>query len=323
VPAVAMLIGVTLDGLLGEGPLLEGAGDRGTVSLRDTALYVAGLSTACGLAVFGVMRAWPGSLTGRPDAPASRLWSEGLSGLAIVIFFSVVGYFRVHDRRRTEGEAGLRALHGDLMFAGAAVAGALVLAVVGRDLAIHPDGADPGAIRIVHLYTYNYRRPWPDALDFSAILTAFTAVGVGLGFALAVRKIRKHMLVAFLVFATEWTVWGLDVYTPITAPHWGQHDILAAYYRDRSGPDEPFVAYQMNWKGENFYTGNHVPCFVSSGGPFLKWLKEERDKGVTVVYFVTEHGRVNGLKGEVKWKAYREVTDKTVNNKFVLIRAEI
>ncbi len=33
----------------------------------------------------------------------------------------------------------------------------------------------------------------------------------------------------------------------------------------------PLVAYQLNWKGENFYTGNNVAIFISSGAP-LRWL---------------------------------------------------
>jgi len=79
----------------------------------------------------------------------------------------------------------------------------------------------------------------------------------------------------------------------------------------------------MNWKGENFYSSNEIPAFVSSGGTFTNWVKGQRDKGVHVIYFITEHGRVGGLKGEVQGKSYREVTDKTVNNKFVLVRAEM
>ena len=57
------------------------------------------------------------------------------------------------------------------MIGAAPVAGALALLLVGRDLVIKPEGADqPGAIRLLHLFTYNYRRAWPDSLDFSAIL---------------------------------------------------------------------------------------------------------------------------------------------------------
>ncbi len=83
------------------------------------------------------------------------------------------------------------------------------------------------------------------------------------------------------------------------------------------------VAYQMNWKGENFYTGNHVPAFVSTGSTFTTWLKKKRDEGAKVMYFITEHGRIGGLKSEVAAKSYREVTDKVLCNKFILVRAEL
>jgi hypothetical protein len=80
----------------------------------------------------------------------------------------------------------------------------------------------------------------------------------------------------------------------------------------------------MNWKGENFYTGNRVPAFVSSGATFQTWLKKQKDeKGATVMYFITEHSRVGGLRGEVGAKSYKELTDKTLCNKFVLVRAEL
>jgi hypothetical protein len=79
----------------------------------------------------------------------------------------------------------------------------------------------------------------------------------------------------------------------------------------------------MNWKGENFYTGNKIPAFVSSGATFTTWLKQQREKGVKVMFFITEHGRVGGLKSEVAAKSYREVTDKVLDNKFVMVRAEL
>jgi hypothetical protein len=138
-----------------------------------------------------------------------------------------------------------------------------------------------------------------------------------------VRAVRRHAVAALCVLGFVWGVWGLDVYMQRTAQHWGQHEVIEAYYADRKSPDEVLVAYQMNWKGENFYTGNHVPAFVSTGAPFTTWLKKQRDAGVKVLYFITEHGRIGGLKNEVAAKSYREVTDKTLCNKFVLVRAQL
>ncbi len=137
------------------------------------------------------------------------------------------------------------------------------------------------------------------------------------------KRIRHHAVIAFCAFAVVWAVWGLDAYMMETSPHWGQHELIQAYYQDRSSPNEPFVAYQMNWKGENFYTSNHVPAFVSSGSTFTTWIKQEKDKGVRVMYFITEHSRVGGLKAEVGARNYREITTKELCNKFVVIRAEL
>ncbi len=222
-----------------------------------------------------------------------------------------------------DGDAG-EASHVSRMLAAGSVAGALLLIVIGRDLVLKPEGADqPGAIRLLQLFTYNYRRAWPEALDFSAVLAGFTAIAVVISLALAVKAVRRHAVAAMCAFAFVWGLWGLDVYMQRTAQHWGQHEVIAAYYADRQSPDEQLVAYQMNWKGENFYTGNHVPAFVSTGSTFTTWLKKQRDDGVKVMYFITEHGRIGGLKSEVGAKAYREVTDKVLCNKFILVRAEL
>jgi hypothetical protein len=214
--------------------------------------------------------------------------------------------------------------HEQLMLGAAALAGALGTALVGRDLAIKAtSGEPPGAIRLLQLFTYNYRRPWPETLDFGAILGGFTIVAGLIGATLAVRALRRHAVAAVCAFAILWAVWGLDVYMIALSPHWGQHEVIEAYYRARSGPEEPLVAYQMNWKGENFYTGNRIPAFVSSGATFQTWLKKEREKGTKVMYFITEHSRTSGLRSEVAGKSYKEITDKALNNKFIVVRAEL
>jgi hypothetical protein len=123
--------------------------------------------------------------------------------------------------------------------------------------------------------------------------------------------------VAFCAF----TLW---IYLPALAPHFGQREVLLAYYQRRHGPEEPLVAYQMNWKGENFYTGNHLPAFVSTGAKFTKWLKGQRKAGTKVIYFVSEHGRIGTLKSELGagFRA-QTLTDKALNNKFALVRVEL
>ena len=337
VPPIAVLIGVVLDDMLGapeRGPG-EARGLRGSM-----ALYLGGLVAGTALMVVGVARLFPGSFFGtKPDghlADPSRALGIVLLVAGAAIIALVTRATRsprpadVPDNEDTVGaspvapESTEAAAHASRMLAAGSVSAALLLVVVGRDLIITPQGADqPGAIRLLQLFTYNYRRGWPDSLDFSAPLAAFTIVGIGLTLALAVKAVRRHAVAAMCAFAFVWGVWGLDVYMEKTAQHWGQHEVIAAYYADRASAAEELVAYQMNWKGENFYTGNHVPAFVSTGSTFTTWLKKQKDAGAKVMYFITEHGRISGLKSEVGAKAYREVTDKVLCNKFVLVRAEL
>lgn len=343
VPPVAMLIGVVLDDVLGDMPLVK----RGKMYV-----YAVGLGLGAALATWGASQAWPGTIFGvvpAPGASGNTVMAFVIGGVGLAVTAAVAYAFRSpkseHDagaRRvaadpdvspyrggvKLEGETAAEARrrsHEQLMVAGAALLGAFVLVLVGRDLVIKPDGSDqPGAIRLLQLFTYNYRRAWPDSLDFAAILGGFTVVGALLSIAISVRAFRRHAIAAFCAFALVWAVWGIDVYMVKTSPHWGQHEVIEAYYKDRKGPEEQLVAYQMNWKGENFYTGNHIPAFVSSGATFQTWLKTQKEqKGAKVMYFITEHSRTGGLRGEVNAKSYKELTDRTVNNKFVLVRAEL
>jgi 4-amino-4-deoxy-L-arabinose transferase-like glycosyltransferase len=360
VPPAAMLTGVVLDEMIGRRRLAK----RGSLPLYlagvtgGIAVAVAGITRFWPGTINGEHpppgpggNALVSKETLAEALRTANFWTGAfIAGVGITIIVLVIRRYRCTDQEQKDAappaeteldpaqapyRAGVkeaapdpmaheRSVHESVMIGAAAVAGALTLALVARDLAIKPDGADqPGAIRLLHLFTYNYRRPWPDTLDFSAILTAFGVAAVVLSLVLAVRKIRPHAAALFLAFGFVWAIWGLDVYMIKTSPHWGQHEVIQAYYANRAGKNEPLVAYQMNWKGENFYTGNHVPAFVSSGANFTNWLKQQREAGIKVMYFITEHSRTNGLRSEVGAKAYREITDKALCNKFVLVRAEL
>ncbi|MBV9947125.1 MAG: glycosyltransferase family 39 protein [Myxococcales bacterium] len=358
VPPVAMLIGVLLDDLLGPariarrgalaaylgglgggltllvfgitrfangsvfGAKAAGATADGQVA-TGVALAAAGL-VLCGLSVkFFGCRELVGPAT-KPADPATFGYREPEGAVAKQAEPAPAGGPPVSAEAAEPADMLRAQSHASRLLAAGAVAAGLLLVLVSRDLIIKPENADqPGAIRLLHLFTYNYRRPWPDSLDFSAVLAALGGLAVLLSAALAWRAARPHVVAAVSALGVISALWGLDVYMTNTAPHWGQHEVIAAYYADRASPDEILVAYQMNWKGENFYTGNHIPAFVSSGSTFTNWLKQKREQGAKVMYFITEHGRIGGLKSEVQAKSYREVTDKVLCNKFVLVRAEL
>jgi 4-amino-4-deoxy-L-arabinose transferase-like glycosyltransferase len=318
VPAVAMLIGVVLDDMIGGRPIAK---------LRALPGYLLGLTVGVGTMVAGLTRLQPGSffgskVNGEPQNPSMAL-GIGLFVLGALIAAVVVRQLREKEVDPLGQSDDEDTAHKSRVLAAGAFTGATVILLVARDLALKPDGDQPGAIRLLQLFTYNYKRAWPDSLDFSSVLAAFGIMTALITLALAVRAVRQHAVVAICALGFVWGVWGLDVYMQRTAQHWGQHEIIAAYYASRQSPNEKLIAYQMNWKGENFYTGNDIPAFVSTGSTFTNWMKKKREEGVKVMYFITEQGRVGGLKSEVGAKAYRDITDKALCNKFILVRAEL
>jgi len=77
------------------------------------------------------------------------------------------------------------------------------------------------------------------------------------------------------------------------APHWTQKHIIDRYYAERRSPAERLVAFQMNWKGENFYTGNRVVVFVSTKDRrYDDWIKKRKGERH---FFITEPSRFKGM----------------------------
>jgi 4-amino-4-deoxy-L-arabinose transferase-like glycosyltransferase len=219
--------------------------------------------------------------------------------------------------------------HRSAALGAAALSGALLVGLVARDLVSSgPDGHVFGPARLMGLFTYRYDRPWPPSLDLRAPIAATAWGAAAFSVALSVPWTRRVAAGGWVALAMAWSGWALDVYLPKASMHWGQRAVMEAYYEHRAGPEERIVAYQMNWKGENFYTGNRIPQFgtptVPPGTPSLaSWVREQRNGGTTVLYFVTEHNRAAGLQNEIQAKTIREVTTREDSNQFVLLRAEL
>jgi hypothetical protein len=85
------------------------------------------------------------------------------------------------------------------------------------------------------------------------------------------------------------------------APHWTQKHLIEEYYEKRKSPAERLVAFQMNWKGENFYTGNRVVVHVSTKNKDLeKWVNKHRGERH---FFITEQSRFKRMSSRVKAKS--------------------
>ena len=199
---------------------------------------------------------------------------------------------------------------------------AVPTALVTMDLA--RGGSMPGAASLVQLFAYLYTRPWPETLDFHAPLIAFGAVAALACVALELPRARRWAVGLLGAAGASFAVWTLHVYMPAVAPHWGQRETISEYYRARKDSSELLVAYRQNWMGENFYTGNHVATFKTSGKPFENWIAARKRDGHRVLFFTTEHGTIDALKRELGPVAHFDLlTSRELNNKFVLARVEL
>jgi hypothetical protein len=102
------------------------------------------------------------------------------------------------------------------------------------------------------------------------------------------------------------------------SPHWTQRDLFWEYYH-QSAPDEPIGAYQMNWRGETFYSRNTVREIARQSAP-MATLAEFMNGPGQRKWFLVEQSRVNNLRAALGTAHLRVVEAR--NNKFVLAVAE-
>ncbi|MFO0627887.1 MAG: hypothetical protein U0325_20075 [Polyangiales bacterium] len=169
-------------------------------------------------------------------------------------------------------------------------------------------------------------------LNHQPMLVGWSAVAVLALLLLAVPRAQAWALRG--AAAALFSVWALDVYMIDVTPHWSQRPLFRALLRrappstaDPRFPFDPIIAHQMNWKGENFYTGNHVVAeecglkyCTGSTAEFLRSYAGAR------VFVITEHSRVRGListKSRDKADRPGEITTEGMNNKFVLVEADL
>lgn len=321
VPAAAMLGGVLLDQALPR--TLEAAGSLGANSRRMRVFGLATLSTiSMALLLAGLQCLFESGLfqggvgfvpfvavaSARPLLGASLLVAGGCAAIAAF--------------RRTAGAAAPapRELGLPMAFTCAAV----LVGLAGQDLATTAPGGMHGPHRLLNLFAYNYARSWPEALDFRGPLAAVTLLAVVACGLMLVPRWRAAAVLSLGAVAVLGCAFSLDVYLVRVSAHWSQRETIAEYYRARSNPDEPLVAYQMRWMGENFYTGNHLAIFVSSGRGFEAWIAQRRDQGQRVVFVTAEHSRMATLRRELGVvQKFELLTDKGQNDKFALARVTL
>ncbi len=177
-----------------------------------------------------------------------------------------------------------------------ALTGALLVLGVGVDFFAGPASyPGQGQARLLHLFTYIYRRSWPVTLDFRLVLAGFTVLVAGGTLVLGTRG-RRLGVMAMSTLALAFTVFVLDVYLVRAAPHWGQRELVARWSAERDSPEDALIAWQMNWKGENFYAGNRVAIFLNGRNNLRDYLASHRK---AKHFAICEHSRLGELRAEV------------------------
>jgi hypothetical protein len=145
------------------------------------------------------------------------------------------------------------------------------------------------------------------------------------------KRIRTWATVATVVVAVAFTYFLLDGYIRRAASHWSQKPLIAQYYKERRSADEHLVAWQLYWRGENFYTQNQIyEGPMNERTVFLGDRNAENLKDYVAhhrgrrVFFIIERTRIEGLRSllpEAVRPSLKIANDD--NNKFYLLTAQL
>lgn len=116
------------------------------------------------------------------------------------------------------------------------------------------------------------------------------------------------LALAFAVFC-GWFQWRR------LSPHWTQRDLFWIYDHE-SDPSEPIGAYQMNWRGETFYSKNTVRQVGRPQPPSATLPEFVKEPGARK-WFLVEQARLGSLRQALGAGARLRVVEAR-NNKFVL-----
>jgi 4-amino-4-deoxy-L-arabinose transferase-like glycosyltransferase len=216
--------------------------------------------------------------------------------------------------------------------AAVALVGVPLLLLVTVDLV----GTKQDAQHFLWLFSYDYihsphGRPWPESLDFTGTLIAFSAVFAVGSLALVWARARRAALVGLGAAAVLFTYFLLDGYMRDVAPFWSQKDLIATYYRHRASPAERLIAYQMYWRGETFYTKNEIyegptedrTVFDQDGADekLKDWIARNRGHRAFILF---EHGQRGHLIQliPIETQASFKVLDER-NNKFSVAQVDL
>ena len=338
-PALAILAGLLLD------ELCEGAA-RSELFSPKTALLVVGLPitflSGRDLAAFparigwlfnydyvnvpGTGRAWPVTATygERYEYGDQILWFT----LLLTVLTALVVFAVRRARPQTEPALETTETLPPWLLPGAAIAFGVLL-FFGIRIAPSPD-----AVSMFSSSKLPTTTVLPRYMRLGYLLPAAAAALWLCGTLWAGRVRGRAAAIALLGFgAIAWTTWVLDRYLIDLSPHWSQKHVFASYYKNRTGPQEPVVAWMMYWRGENFYTANQIYDHRLDASEKTVFLGDKNTEKLQAylnahrgrrIYFLIERHRLEVLRGALPEASRKtlEVVDDS-NNKVYLARAQL
>ena len=161
----------------------------------------------------------------------------------------------------------------------------MILVVATRDLINHPQ-------HLVSLFTYKYDREYPREVNPRLFLQVLIFTSVGVMALLYLVRRRAAALAAFAAMAILFATWISHYHFNMLSPHWSQYHLWETYYEERQG-NEPIYAYQLNWRGETFYSRNTVLQVKESGAnQRMRRLVDQPGRE----FIITEQSRFHTLK---------------------------
>ncbi len=133
--------------------------------------------------------------------------------------------------------------------------------------------------------------------------------------------------------AVAWTGFILDKVLVELSPHWAQKHVIAAYYNQRKGPEEPLIAWQLYWRGENFYTRNEIYDHRKPQTEKTIFLGDRNVEKMQTYFKTHPNRRVFFLVERVRFEALRNLLPESArptlkvvdnsNNKLYLATAQL
>jgi 4-amino-4-deoxy-L-arabinose transferase-like glycosyltransferase len=172
---------------------------------------------------------------------------------------------------------------------------------------------------LVNLFTYKYDRGWPAGVDARSFIVAVVAAG-GAGLVLThVLRRRGTQMLCYLAMGVVFGLWCSHWHFNMMSQHWSQYAVQDTYYEERE-PGEPLYAYQLNWRGETFYSRNRVLQLMGKdANRRLRDLVDEPGRE----FIILEQSRYDNLQNVLP-RSYRDkirIIDQS-NHSFYLVVIE-